>query len=154
MFHKLKRELGIRESDIQNKDIVISDKFWIDDNVFHQKEFERTDGNCCFNHQIGLPLRKIPPFTEMPLFDYEIDIINNIERHKDYLLNKARGIGATELILRLILFKAVHNKILGRKFLIVTGIRFELAKNYLRRMEDLCQNFHYTKTQSSIIINQ
>lgn len=110
-----------------------------------------------FNEFIGLPKSKIPPFKEMPIFGYEIDIISNIEKYKDYALNKARGIGATEIILRWILFKAIQNNIRGRKFLIVTGIRLNLAKDHIKRIIDLCTNLPdiiHQSSQYSVTINQ
>lgn len=96
-----------------------------------------------FNKLIGLPRRKISPFDEMPIFDYELEMISNIQNNKYYALNKARCIGATEIILRLILHKAILNKIPARKFLIVAGTRSELARDHLRRIAALCKNiFH------------
>lgn len=109
-----------------------------------------------FNESIGLPISKIPPFKELPIFDYELNIISNIEKYKDYALNKARGIGATEIILRWILFRAIQNNIPGRKFLIVTGIRLGLARDHIKRMINLCYNIPGVIKQSSqynIIIN-
>lgn len=110
-----------------------------------------------FNLFIGLPKSKIPPFKEFPIFGYEFDIISNIKKYKDYALNKARGIGATEIILRWILFQAIHNKIPGRKFLIVTGIRLGLAKDHIKRIIQLCEKIPEAINQSSqysITINQ
>ncbi len=102
-----------------------------------------------FNEVIGLPKSKIPPFKEMPIFGYEKDILSNITKYKDYALNKARGIGATEIILRWILFQAIHNKIPGRKFLIVTGIRLGLAKDHIKRTIQLCEKIPDVIKQSS-----
>src|SRR5256885_8540111 len=126
----------------------LSTTFWINDKEKHRKLFEETNGNCCFNHQIGLPTSKIPPHKEMPLFGYELDIIENIQKHKDYALNKARGIGATEIILRFILMLAIQNLIPNRKFLIINGIRAELAKDHIRRLVELC-----SRISDSISIN-
>ena len=158
MFHKLKREIGFKQYDFQNEDFVASDKFWIEDKELHLKEFDRTDGNCCFNHQIGLPKLKKEPFNELQIFDYEMEIIRNIEQNKYYALNKARGIGATEIILRWILFKAVQNKIPSRKFLIIPGTRAELARDCIRRIYHLTKkipNRHVkSSTQEKIVIGQ
>lgn len=151
MFQKLKKELGTQNID----NVEVSDVFWIRDKEKHQKELQKTNGNCCFNHQIDLPISKIPPCKEMPIFGYEMDIIENIERYKDYILNKARGIGATEIILRWILFCTIHNQIPSRKFLIITGIRGDLANEYITRISNLCKNIPYvrSKTQNKILIN-
>jgi len=138
MFKQLKKELSLGTSEYSQDSLKPSGVFWIRDNNLHAKERLGTNNNCCFNHQIGLPVSKIAPYKELPIFGYELDIIENIKRYKDYALNKARGIGATELILRWILFKAVHNKVPNRKFLIITGIRLELAKVHMRRLKELC----------------
>src|SRR5947209_9447529 len=155
MFDKLKKEMQIDDVNHEH-DTLISDKFWISDKEFHAKEFERTKGNCCFNHQIGLPKIKREPYNELPILDYEMQIICNIEHNKYYALNKARGIGATEVILRLILFKALHNDIPSRKFLIIPGTRAELAREYIRRIGTLCNRISYrkSKTQDKILIGK
>ena len=119
--------------------LIISIVFWITDPEQHAQAFAESKGNCCFNHQIGLPVSKIPPYKELPIFGYEMDIIQNLETHKYYALVKARGIGATELILRWILFKAIHNQIPNRKFLIITGVGQELAKAHMKRLLELCK---------------
>ena len=110
-----------------------------------------------FNEFIGLPKSKISPFKEFPIFGYEFDIISNIKKYKDYSLNKARGIGATEIILRWILFQAIINQVPGRKFLIVTGIRLGLAKDHIKRITQMCEKIPEVINQSSqysITINQ
>lgn len=107
--------------------------------------------HCCFNHLIGLPTLKIKneetgetlAGQEMPIFPYEDEIIYNIQKHKFYALNKARGIGASEIILRWILFKAITNTVKDRKFIIVPGTRKELAKDLLRRLKNMLQNIDY-----------
>ncbi len=156
MFHRLKRELQINDNSDKENTIAISRDFWIDDKVLHKQEFKRTNGNCCFNHQIGLPKLKTPPYCEMDLFDYELDIIRKIEQKKYYALNKARGIGATELILRWILFQAILNDIPSRKFLIIPGTRGELAREHIKRTLDLCKKIASIKRKSHdrIFINK
>ena len=138
MFKNLKRELDYIQVTRPVDKIKLSEIFWIEDENLHRNLASKTNFQCCFNHQIGLPVSKILPFKQFPIFGYEMDMIENIERYKDYALNKARGIGATEIVLRWILFKAVHNKIPNRKFIIINGIRQELAKEHIRRLYDLC----------------
>ena len=51
-----------------------------------------------------------------PIFDYELQVISALEGNSDVLINKARGLGITELILRYMAFLAVRNsnyKIVG-----------------------------------------
>lgn len=156
MFQNLKKELGIDEKLGTFDYSEIAEKFWIEDKELHRKEFVKKNGNCCFNHQIGLPIRKIWPYKEMEILGYEMDIVNNIKEHKNYLLVKARGIGATEIILRLILYWAVRNEIDSRKFLIITGIREDLAHEYIRRILNLCKKMPLVKSssQNRIVINK
>lgn len=92
-----------------------------------------------FNALIGMPKSKIPPYLEMPLYQYELEMASDIKSYKYYALNKARGIGATELVLRLILHMAALNVVPGRKFLIVAGTRSALARDHLKRMAELCR---------------
>ena len=94
MFQNLKKELGIKNFE----HIEVSDIFWISDKDKHQKEFQETNGNCCFNHQIGLPTHKVTE-KEMPLFGYEMDIIDHIERYKDYILVKGKLVFKNKTIL-------------------------------------------------------
>jgi hypothetical protein len=36
-------------------DILRNKPFWTWDREQHREEYKRTDGDCCFNHIIGLP---------------------------------------------------------------------------------------------------
>ncbi|HYZ50989.1 MAG TPA: hypothetical protein VE593_08880, partial [Nitrososphaeraceae archaeon] len=47
--------------------------FWICDKHQHKQEDIRTDGNCCFNHIIGLPQKD---GIDKPLYDYEQTIFD------------------------------------------------------------------------------
>jgi hypothetical protein len=44
--------------------------FWICDKEIHKEEFIKTNGNCCFNHIIGLPVKN---GKEYPIFDESLD---------------------------------------------------------------------------------
>ena len=73
-------------------------QFWIwADIIKHKSLYIQTNGNCCFNHIIGLPQKN---GQEYPLFDYEKFVIDAIENNQHIWIKKARGIGITELILR------------------------------------------------------
>jgi hypothetical protein len=80
-----------------NLDIFTGKPFWISDKQKHDLEFLITNGQCCFNHIIGLPVKN---GKEYPIFDYELDVVDKIENHRNIWIKKASGIGATELILR------------------------------------------------------
>lgn len=50
-----------------------------------------------FNDIIGLPIKN---GKEHPIYDYELDVIDKIEKNKNIWVKKASGIGATTLLLR------------------------------------------------------
>jgi hypothetical protein len=57
--------------------------FWIWDKQQHKQEDIKTDGDCCFNHIIGLPTKD---GVEKAMFDYEkilydSILVNNISKH-------------------------------------------------------------------------
>ena len=49
--------------------------FWIWDQEQHKKIDIETNGDCCFNHIIGLPIRKR---EEKPIFDYQKLLYDNL----------------------------------------------------------------------------
>jgi hypothetical protein len=79
--------------------------FWIWDIEEHRLEDSKTNGECCFNHIIGLPTKGR---TEKPIFDYEkllydslldndySDIINHSFKQKHLWVKKATGLGVTD----------------------------------------------------------
>ena len=67
-LHKL-----VSQSQQQNKSKELFERlkdkpFWIWDKQQHKQEDIRTDGDCCFNHIIGLPTKE---GIEKAIFDYE-----------------------------------------------------------------------------------
>ena len=83
--------------------------FWIWNITEHKQEDIRTNGECCFNHIIGLPTKE---GEEKAMFDYEkllydSILVNGISnqnysfKHKHLWVNKATGLGVTEFFLRL-----------------------------------------------------
>lgn len=74
----------------------------------HRAEDIRTNGDCCFNHIIGLPRKND---IERPIFDYEKKIFdcliqpnnkdhNDNSNNKFLWIKKATGLGITEFMLR------------------------------------------------------
>jgi hypothetical protein len=74
-------------------DIFQNKPFWISDKEKHDLEFLITNGNCCFNHFIGLPVKN---GKDYPIFDYDLDVIDKIQSNRNIWIKKASGIGATE----------------------------------------------------------
>jgi hypothetical protein len=71
VFKDLKKLVWHSQQQNKSKELFerLKDKpFWIWDKQQHKLEDIRTDGDCCFNHIIGLPTKE---GVEKPLFDYE-----------------------------------------------------------------------------------
>jgi hypothetical protein len=77
--------------------------FWIWNIAEHKLEDVRTNGDCCFNHIIGLPTKE---GVEKAIFDYEkilydALLMNDVSNHNDFKhkhlwVKKATGLGVTE----------------------------------------------------------
>ena len=107
-------------SNIDNKDYLSIFKdipFWVWDQSSHKQEFIKSNGNCCFNHIIGLPVKN---GIEHPIYDYELDVIDKIENNRNIWIKKASGIGATELILRYLTWKILVNNDLEYKNIFIS----------------------------------
>jgi Terminase large subunit, T4likevirus-type, N-terminal len=116
-------------------DIFLDKPFWITNKEKHDLEFLITNGHCCFNHLIGLPVKNN---KEYPIFDYELDVVNKIENHRNIWIKKASGIGATELILRYLTRKIlVNNDLQYKSVFIVSGTYMHHSNELKARMENL-----------------
>jgi hypothetical protein len=77
--------------------------FWIWDVKEHKKEDVITNGDCCFNHIIGLPQKD---GIEKPLYNYEKIIFDSLvtqNGNKHLWIKKATGLGVSEFMLRFII---------------------------------------------------
>ena len=66
-------------------DVFVGKPFWIADKERHDIEYLITNGQCCFNHIIGLPIKND---KEYPIFDYELDVVEKIESHRNIFIKK------------------------------------------------------------------
>ena len=109
--------------------------FWIWNVEQHKLEDVRTDGDCCFNHIIGLPTKE---GEEKAIFDYEKilydvlldnDFCNPLKhtfKHKHLWVKKATGLGVTEFFLRLMVWLCLRNDdYKNSQMCIVTGPNIE-----------------------------
>jgi hypothetical protein len=106
-FKDLKKRVTLKVAQQQSRlfEILQSKPFWIWDKQLHKQEDIRTNGDCCFNHIIGL-LQK--DGIDKPLYDYERIIFDclvtyngNISSYGKYLwIKKATGLGVSEFMLR------------------------------------------------------
>lgn len=82
--------------------------------------------DCCFNHMVGLPVKKK---QEMPIFDYELEIFDAIENNQHLWCKKARGIGFTTFMTRYLAWKCLKDdELAGQNIFITTGTEAGFAK--------------------------
>jgi hypothetical protein len=115
--------------------------FWIWNQDEHKAQFIEQDGNCSFNHILGLPIKDK---QEHPLYDYEKLLFERLfssqESFKDKHLwvLKSTGLGITEFFLRVIGWLCVKDGSLkGSQICIVTGPRIELSITLIDRLKGL-----------------
>jgi len=116
-------------------DVFVGKPFWIADKQKHELVYLITNGQCCFNHIIGLPIKN---GIEHPIYNYELDVVDKIENNRNVWIKKASGIGATELILRYLTWKIlVGNDLEYKSIFIVSGTYVHHANELKVRMENL-----------------
>ena len=100
-----KPRLSTTAKSSSNLDILLGKKFWLEDKQLHKQEFVKTNGLCCFNHCIGLPVKD----KEHPMYHYEIRLFNKLFsingdfKDKHLWILKSTGLGITELAFVLLL---------------------------------------------------
>jgi hypothetical protein len=112
--------------------------FWIWDKQQHKQEDIKTNGDCCFNHIIGLPQKD---GNDKPLYDYEKLIFDSLvtqTSNKHLWIKKATGLGISEFMLRFMTWLCLKdNALSGSQMCIVTGPRIDLAIALIDRMKGL-----------------
>jgi hypothetical protein len=114
--------------------------FWIWDKQQHKQEHARTEGDCCFNHIIGLPQKD---GIDKPLYDYEQLIFEhlNIKYSKHLWIKKATGLGVSEFMLRYMVWLCLRDDALaGSQMVVITGPRIELAIALIDRIKKLFES--------------
>jgi hypothetical protein len=76
-FKDLKRKVSLEIKQKQYKffERILNKPFWIWDEQLHKLEDIRTNGDCCFNHIIGLPQKD---GIDKPLYDYKRMIFESL----------------------------------------------------------------------------
>ncbi len=119
---------------LQNK------RFWIWNIEEHKQEDIKTNGDCCFNHIIGLPQKD---GNDKALYDYEKIIFDSLvlvpqTSNKHLWIKKATGLGVSEFMLHFMAWLCLKdNALAGSQMCIVTGPRIELAIALIDRMKAL-----------------
>jgi hypothetical protein len=126
------------------------------------KEHKRMDrihnGKCCFNHQIGLPMKN---GVEHPIYDYERMLLEALMipgqynsdpklpskdpknilypfKEKHIWIKKATGLGVSEFFLRFMAWLCLRDDdYRNSQMVIVTGPNQELAIKLIKRMKNL-----------------
>jgi hypothetical protein len=88
-FKDLKKLLSLEATTAQQQSRLYeklqNKPFWIWNIEEHKQEDIRTDGDCCFNHIIGLPSKDT---VDKPLYDYEKIIFDCLVTQDDNSNNK------------------------------------------------------------------
>ena len=110
------------------------------------QQAQASNGNCCFNHIVGLPQKDK---REYPLFDYEkilydyvmmsckkIDSVDFKDKH--LWVKKATGLGVTEFMLRIMAWLCTRDETFdGSQMCIVTGPNIEMATKLIKRAKGI-----------------
>jgi hypothetical protein len=146
LFKDLHKLVSSQQRENTRKELFqrLQDKpFWIWDKEQHKQEDIRTDGECCFNHIIGLPQKD---GDDKPLYDYEqiiFDALVTSNGNKHLWIKKATGLGVSEFMLRFMVWLCLKdNALVGTQMCIVTGPRIELAIALIDRMKGLFVKGH------------
>jgi len=93
--------------------------------------------DCCLTHLVGLPTHPatLQPMKLMPYQELFFKIIETT-KNKKFHVNKSRQMGFTELILRILQYRA-FNKYAGKKIIIVAGTREKTTKKIMQRFKNL-----------------
>jgi len=141
-LHNRQKKTRLSSSSFTSNIELLKDKpFWIWDKQEHISQFIAKEGNCCFNHIIGLPVKdKI----EKPLFDYEELLFHELFsskgdfKDKHLWILKSTGLGITEFFLRIIGWLCTRdNALKDSQICIVTGPRIELSITLIDRLKAL-----------------
>ena len=121
--------------------------FWIWNIEEHKQEDIKTNGDCCFNHIIGLPIKE---GMEKPMFDYEkilydsllvnehANALNHNFKYKHLWVKKSTGLGVREFFLRLMAWLCLQNDdYQNSQMCIVTGPNIDIAIKLIKRMKAL-----------------
>lgn len=104
------------------------------------------DGQCCFNHRVGLPTRKWETdkgnteVIRVELTHFNRRMMKNYFRHRKYSKNKCRGDGTTEILtVRWNIFKyGVMNTVKNHKAVILPGTSSKLSTEISTRIKEIC----------------
>jgi hypothetical protein len=154
-FKDLKKRVSLEVAQQQSRlfERLQNKPFWIWNIEEHKQQDINTNGDCCFNHIIGLPQKD---GNDKPLYDYEEIIFDalvtedgntNSHDNKHLWIKKATGLGISEFMLRFMAWLCLKdNSLAGSQMCIVTGPRIDLAIALIDRMKNLFVGKSLTNT--------
>lgn len=109
-------------------------------------------GNCgCFQCLIHWPIKNN---IEHPIYPWQQEIFNALQQHKLIAILKARGVGASEFLLRYAFWLCVKDNAMRHKnMVIVTGIREDLSLELLRRYRNLLPSLNWNTRENVAELN-
>jgi hypothetical protein len=155
-FERRAKQLGLSTelaSDIDKEHLeeFRDTEFWIWNQKLHEEEFNRTNGKCCFNHKVKLPVKNN---VTHPIYQWQREIFDALQQHKLLAILKARGIGASEFLLRYALWLCVKdNQMRGKNFAVITGIRENLSIELVNRFRNLMPAINWQSKEGTAEIN-
>ncbi|MDE1861512.1 MAG: hypothetical protein KGI33_01230 [Thaumarchaeota archaeon] len=98
---------------------------------------------CCYNHWLGLPNRWD---RRHPMYQYEVDLAEDMKRHRKIFVEKAAGLGITEFVLRWLEWMAMTSaEFQNAQVALISGPNRNLAKDLIARMtgpKEVNNDFH------------
>jgi len=143
--------------------------FWIEDKQEHKQRWKQSkfnsrnpegqisdpsvNGQCCFNHVLGLPEKN---GAAKPVFDYQWEVVSLLERVKNLIILKSVGLGISELCLRWLVWKCVYNDDWkNRQVPIIVGPNTELAIKLVKRIRRMFErhDVYFDTKETYLVIN-
>ena len=148
---------------------ILQKPFWIWNQKEHLVLAKESDGQCCWNHIVGLPVKGK---KEYPIFDYEKELFdtllfpvannpnNHKGKHKHLWVKKSTGLGVTEFMLRMMAWLCTSTVDNGRfknsQMCIVTGPNIDLATKLIKRLKAIFSNklgLYFTNKETVLELN-
>jgi hypothetical protein len=147
-FKDLKKRVSLEATTTQQQQYRLTERllhkpFWIWNIDEHKQEDIKTNGDCCFNHIVGLPQKD---GNDKALYDYERIIFDTLVTensnsnpvNKHLWIKKATGLGISEFMLRFMAWLCLKDDaLIASQMCIVTGPRIDLAIALINRMKRL-----------------
>ena len=116
-------------------DVFLNKPFWMWDPISHKNDFSTTNGQCCFNHIIGKPIKND---KEYDIFPFQKLIFDSIENNQNIWILKSRGIGITTFMIRYLAWEILSGSELDNKSIfIISGTREQHANYIKQKLQEL-----------------